>query len=479
MVDFFKDVDLQRLAGVKDVLGIDIMEDAVSVVELQRCGNPLKKSSSRFSVMQSFMFEWEEAQTVEERAKKLQNVLQLRSPKAQWAVANVASRAVRSLVVEVPSEVENIHEWIIEHHEKLLKIPISLDQVTIGLEVLKESGTGALVEVTFVRNSEIDETTLLFQKAGIELLAIGASSRDAVNAVMKSVQKGREQEIQFYYVEDQRTTRTTLINGKRMEVVQASLEAICEHETNDDQNKLMIASGRLAADMTRKRVTLFRPWNLPAEYCLAAGLAIKGLLPEISPVNFLKASSRERVAERISRRLFQRVALVLGSVVMILLLGHMFTGYYLEHRLQKIEDQILSSGSAYTEVELLKHQVTSLESRLQGKETSLRRTRTAKILHDIAGNTPDSLWFSHLKLTEEGPQRATVSLSGYARSPEYVTAFLKMLKHSGLCSSVTLVRSGVLQNSESVMLVHTNHTAFTMFEITADLSANFLAERQE
>src|SRR6267378_7409602 len=102
VMSFFQRIDFQKLAGINNVLGIELTDDGAYIVELQRRGYLLEKSSTGFKAVQSLALQWEEAQSLEERAKKLQDLLRQKSPKTKFAVANVRSDAVRSLVVEVP-----------------------------------------------------------------------------------------------------------------------------------------------------------------------------------------------------------------------------------------------------------------------------------------------------------------------------------------------------------------------------------------
>lgn len=459
-------INIQRLAGIKRIIGIDQQNDSVRIVELKRSYNPFKRSS-QFEVLRSTTIQWEEGETLDQKADKLKTVLA--SSKTKLAVANIPSNSVRSIVVEVPKGVENINEWIIEHHEKLLKFPVSLNEILTGYEVLKESESGTIIEVTFVKNSEIDKTTSLLQKVGLELLALSAGSRDAVNIVMTSFERFNDREIQFWYVEEARATKTAIIKGKRTEVAQTTFEAVPEN-TLPDENVTIIVSGNQSPEMNGKGILFNKILNLSSDYTLAAGLAVKGFLPEISPLNFLKNSLQAKVKEKIARQVFHRVSLGLGVCLIVLLLAQISTQYYVQTRLEQIDNKILSSGPAYTEVELLKNQVASLEFKLRGKEATIKIAHTGELLHEIAENTPEGVWFSSMKVQEPSEtNKSTLAIIGYAKSPEVVTDFIKNLKRSGLSLLVNLVRSGSEQNAATVFPINQKRSPFTTFELTAQL----------
>ena len=82
-------------------------------------------------------------------------------------------------------------------------------------------------------------------------------------------------------------------------------------------------------------------------------------------MNFLTIIEEEKSETLLYRSLFQRAALALGGLLIVLLGLQMFVGYILQAKIDKLDDQLLTSGGAYAEIATLEQQVKSLESKLE------------------------------------------------------------------------------------------------------------------
>jgi Tfp pilus assembly protein PilN len=447
---------------VNSILGIDLTESRARLVELERRGNPFNKFKPKFRVLRSFTVEFEPAATPLERIQDLTLSLRKNDVRSKFAVTTVQTLGVKTITAVIPPEVDHIDEWIREHHEKLLKLPIPIDQVSIKYEILQTNGTGILTEITFVRKSDIAEHIDFIRQSGLELLRLGAGYRDAINAIMIDSLSVHKEDLKFVYASQDEAQIASFENGNRRGIERVRFDrGLDAHLTGNN----VFVAGEVDKLPGNQSFEVFTPLSLPSEYALSIGLAIKGFLPELSPVNYLDAEISKKTETFIYRSLFQRVALGFGVLTIVLLGMQFLTSSIFQSKIDAIDDLLTASGGTYADVAVLEQQVNNLESRLHGGGASLNRSNLAKALHDIAIAAPDSVWFTKLGVVEQESRRR-LSISGYARSNEEIAGFLKQLQLKGNCAEVSLIRSGLASQPESSVPVRRKNAGFVTFEIS-------------
>ena len=461
-MNFIRQIDVLRLGGVKSILGIDLTESRARVVELERRGNPFNKFKPKFSVQRSFTVDFEPAATPLERIQDLSLSLRKNSVRTKFAVTTVQTLGVKTITAIIPPEVDHIDEWIREHHEKLLKLPIPIDKVSIQYEILQTNGNGILTEITFVRNSDIAGYIDFIRQSGLKLVNLGAGCRDAINAIMIDSLSIHKDELKFVYASQDEAQIASFENGNRKGIERVRFDRGLDAYVTG--NNVLIAGevDKLPGSQLCEAAT---PLNLPSEYTLSIGLAIKGFLPELSPVNYLDADIRVKTETLIYRSLFQRMALGFGLLTIVLLGIQFLTSSIFQSRIDAIDELLTASGGTYADVAVLEQQVNNLESRLHGGGASLKRSNLAKALHDIAIAAPDSVWFTKLDVVEQESRRR-LSISGYARCNEEIAGFLKQLQLKGNCAEVSLIRSGLASQPKSLVPVRRKNAGFVTFEIS-------------
>src|SRR5258707_5591551 len=162
-------IDLQRLAGVRHVLGVDLTDARALIVELERGGNPWNRFRPKFTVKKSFTIDFDSSTSVAERAKILRACISKQNITTSFAVTSIQSLGIKILTTTIPSDAANIDEWIKEHFEKLIKLPLSSDQISYQYEILNSSASGTVADITFLRNSDIEQCKQLFLQAALQL----------------------------------------------------------------------------------------------------------------------------------------------------------------------------------------------------------------------------------------------------------------------------------------------------------------------
>jgi hypothetical protein len=454
-----KHISLRQLAGANRILGIDLAENCVRVVEIEERILPLRKSQSRFNVRNHFPLEFNPAEDWLVKADLLKQKLTTLGINTRYAAASIRSLGVKTIETIIPSGVHTIDEWITENQEKLLRIPLSSGNIAHCVEILERTDSETRIEITFVRREEIERYQSFFHNAGLELIALGAGTRDASNVMMAEKNFGEKEE-KFLFIAEDSVNVTEFLQGRRNHSYQAALPLSKPHL----EKASVYVSGEKAANANIFDAQLMQPFGLSPEYCLSAGLALKALNPELSPTNLLPVEETNRITLKFQKSLFQKVVLFSGAVLIALLIIPFALETFLNWRSTKLDDQLLANGSSYAELTLLETQTRGLEQQLTNSSTSIHSSHTAKLLHNIASASPDGLWLYKIKLDTEIKGSSKLSLFGYTLKSEKVTDFLKNL--NGLGYEANLIRWGSPQQNES--LVPLRKDAVT-FEIATQL----------
>jgi len=468
-------IDVQKLAGLKHILGVDLTESRVHIVELENRGNVLNKFRPVFKVVRSFSHELDPQASLQERAATLRALLIAQKVTARFAVTSLQSFGTKVTTAEVPNNVESIDEWLRERSDKLLKLPIPQDQVLWEFEVMAIGDTVTTIEVSFVRRSEVKACQELFHQAAIPLMALACGTRDALNPFLLSRSPGPAEDAAFVYLGEGITSISPFQGGKRLQTRSENIDKRGELEPQilgfiepeEQAFGKIVLSGELGERSISDKFSILKPLGISPEYTLAVGLAIKGFLPELSPTNFLEEPEKGHVEKSIYRLLSRKVVLALGALIILLLGGEMLIRDFIHSELDALDEQVLSSGSLYADVTRLEEELKTLEIRIGGSDMSQPKTNYARILHELAALTPDSVWLDKLSIIGGETGYPELSLNGYAPSNEYVAEFLKNLRVNGLSSEVNLVRSGSSPQSDRTLSRRRHGQSFVTFEVRA------------
>jgi hypothetical protein len=466
MLNLLKNIDVQRLSGVNSILGIDISDKQVHIVEVKRRGGVFNKYSGRFEVHKFIKEEFPDGISAGDREGFLRDLLAKHKVSGKYAVSAIQSGGVKLTTATVASSVTNIDQWIRENHDSILRLNLSLNQVSFAYELRDRNESGSVVEIAFVRNSELEEHRKLFEAMGVELIALGAGTRDALNALIAT--KANSQDVTLIHFRDQSLTVTHLLNGVRRKVelrsIDSSFDLVELRDGFKAKSSNVIFSGNLPNVFQFENHEILKPLNLPTEFTLAVGLAVKGLLPEISPVNLLNPSEQIRFESNVYKRLTQKAALALGAVVILALTLGLIASALLRGRIDALDAQMNSNGAAYTSLRMLENQVRVMDRNVNGAESVVGRSEYARILYDIATAAPESLWLDKLTIEEKGVHECEASLIGFTRSDETIAEFLKRLQLIRDVSDVELVRSGYESGSGKIVPARNNLSGVVDFE---------------
>lgn len=190
------------------------------------------------------------------------------------------------------------------------------------------------------------------------------------------------------------------------------------------------------SDVDRPEVRALLPAPPDTETFLTGHLAIAGFLPDLIQANFLSMAECEARDTGTAKHLFHRVALLTGTLILILLGSETVASRWLAGELAVLNERNASLQSRMEGVEELEGEVSTLEARLGDRSSTLTRTDVSRILHTVATAAPKDLRFARVRL-QEGEK---IVLSGFAEREEAVTRLLKSL--TGAFADVRVIRLG-------------------------------------
>ncbi len=472
-------MNLQKLAGLRSIIGLEITERHVRAVELKILGGNLDKFYSRFTAAKYLTFDIAGGLSVESSSAALKEELKRRGMRSHYAVAALHAGKVKTVRAEVPADVSDIGEWVQDNFEKLVRIPVPLDELAYRYEILQTGSAYSTIEFFFVRNLEIESTIQFLKSLNLDPIALSVGVRDSANPLLFTDQYGREGRLSFVFDGDDGAAMFDLEDGR----ITGSYSAPSAAELPAGERGNVLFAG--AEGMNG--CSPFMPFGISGEYTLAAGLAVRGFLPELHPTDFLPSAEKRTVMERLSKGLFQRVVLACGGVLLaILLLQSIFTVFAGKME-SEIDSEVLQLGTGSFELAILEKQNASMRNELAVIESDSARTNVASMLYNIAKITPEEVWLYKITLTKDSPARrvpfaepypsqgkdpfrgksgAVFLISGYSNDSRRIAEFVRLFENEPELQNVRIVRSGLPAYSENMSAIAKKMTSPLTFTLS-------------
>jgi hypothetical protein len=179
-------LNLYRLAGLPRVLGIEIDDQEVRAVEVERMGLVTREASFLTRVLWGYTLRLEGGETPEEIGARLKTFLEAMHSTTQRAVLGLRPQAVRIVRTQVPDGVERIRDWIEDNSDKLLGLPIPVSELAFEYQDVPHGAQPeATVDIAFVRRVEVEKLLAICRAANLVPLAVGVG-RDMQTAQPQS-----------------------------------------------------------------------------------------------------------------------------------------------------------------------------------------------------------------------------------------------------------------------------------------------------
>lgn len=164
-------VDIPRLAGVTSFLGLEFSDSVVRVTELVKHGSLLHRYKCRFTVRVSASAELPQERDLRKWGEIIGVLLEKNSVKTRRAVIGIAPSSGKFVDVTMPSTVENVDEWISDHVDEVLKLPIAPTDIRFAYQKHHDGGDGRIC-VAFVRKRHLDDLRAMCEQAGLDIVGI-------------------------------------------------------------------------------------------------------------------------------------------------------------------------------------------------------------------------------------------------------------------------------------------------------------------
>lgn len=459
-------INLQKIAGLKTLIGLDINEQRVRAVELKILGGTVDKFNSRFTVSKYLTYDIVEGSSFESSAGAIKEELKRRGMRSHYAVAAIETGKVKVVRAEVPSDITNFDEWLQDNFDKLVRIPVPFQELAYQYETVKARPSNDNVEIAFVRTSDVDSIIQVVKSMGLDLIALSAGVRDCITPLFLSDSYKLEGRVSFVFGGEGYAAMFDIEDGRV--VGSYSSRSVADLPVREGGNTL------LAGEVLGSGCSRFSPFGIPGEYALAAGLAVRGFLPELQSAEFLPSSEKLAVMERLSKRLFQRVVLACGGILLVALLIQSIFTMYVDHAENKVDARLLQSGASWSEVTVLEKQNARLKNELAMIEADSARSNVAKLLHDIVRIVPEGVWLYKMVLTKDRPIQAGIFakprprqgkdsyqamsgyiflVSGYSDDSKRIAEFVRLFGKEPDLQDVRIVRSGFPVYGENMTAV--------------------------
>jgi Tfp pilus assembly protein PilN len=352
---------------------------------------------------------------------------------------------VKTIQATIPLEVEEPREWVSEHVEKLLPLPVAHSELAFTLQPIESGPSGLRALITFVRKSDVEETLALFEAAGLELLSLGAGEFDLLSALLVSDKSSAaKSRVHIAQVSPCSFTLLSASKGRCVGLWSRPLSSTLTrdeamekaHELDKERADDTLISGRV--DLGGLPGKMFQPFGLESRFALAAGLAVRGFLPGIKSVEFLSQERAEKHKSTLARSLLNRTVLVCGVLTLLLLVLPFLASLYVEERTSELDEELARSGESSAQLTTLERRVSYLKASLGGSPKSASRSDLAELLHEIARLVPDHVELQRITIETKGSATELMHCMGRSSSREGVEDLLRNLRTSPLIKDVSV-----------------------------------------
>jgi Tfp pilus assembly protein PilN len=185
------ELDLHQLAGLSRILEIRLGESELHVTELS-VGPLLRKAG-----LTERKEWWSESLALPPDASSdaageaLAGLLKDKTSKARRARIVLRAQAIRTLRADLPEGDVRITEWIEDHAETLLQLPVTSGSMAFDFRRIGEVEGTTAIEIAFARAAEIENALALCRAAGLSTESVSAACESEPHASPFEFLKGK------------------------------------------------------------------------------------------------------------------------------------------------------------------------------------------------------------------------------------------------------------------------------------------------
>lgn len=161
-------INIHRLAGRPGVVEIDLGGAPIRVTELDGPSAVYRTGGEVRRELWSARIEETPDNSPGEIGSRIRDILQGNDSRASRACVFLRPQALRIVRAEPPEGETRIKEWIEDHADTLLNLPVSARDIAMDYRQLSDDRTEGSIEVAFAKRQEIDRCVEICRSAGLE-----------------------------------------------------------------------------------------------------------------------------------------------------------------------------------------------------------------------------------------------------------------------------------------------------------------------
>ena len=483
-------------------VGLDIDTESVRVVVLNRF---FKRITLFKFGKESIDGDSSSGNAIVQAIQRLYQRLHIRN---REVVVHIGGGSVRHTFLESPllSSAE-LTQWVREQILKQLPVSVKSSQLVITYHILNQHEQGFRLLVGTCQRHVIEKRIRLIEEAGLKPIAIGLGSLDLILAFALQDRTFFNEAVLFVEADQDRNSLILTENGspvfyQNMEshlsgsrsvhaVKQQVTEFLSAYRQKGETKlqKIILVGMHAKEEMQdglaslQSRVDLGVPLRdmgkqeLPSEYAVASGLALKKYYPLLNTLDFLLKENKQAIHQENEKRFAQRLILGLGFIVLAAMLILNITKAVLLDRLENSEAQLLALNEKILTVEQAKKDQKIMVNALsEMQKLVVRRSRYAELMDEVALILPKKVWLGELvcdPLQSVGNKKkqksADVLISGWAFDEIRIADFLAGLEKSPFFKNARLLTTERLSANEVWKRSKMRKVPLIKFQIEAGL----------
>jgi Tfp pilus assembly protein PilN len=408
-------------------------------------------------------------------AAELKSVLDFYEVETRLALAAIQGPGVRIVTTNLPQDVEDVDEWIAEHGETLLGLPGTASSVLCRYEILRSTDGHDQLELTYVKRSKIEWCAQTLRGAGIQLMSLTAGPRALAQTFPYLDREIQSTGTSLLSLGDHALTKLELREAIRLPIrvfpfdTESASSLTCE-ELGISPGTTVVVAGENTQRIEIQDTIQARPFGLEPIYALASGLALEAFARKPEQLEFLSEAEQIPASEVLCQKAEKRSALALGGALLVLLLFQFALSTYVRSEIAQLEDLKGTLSNRYAEVEALAQRVVMLDHEFGARYTARWGEPVARLLHDAAAASPESLWFSKIDIFEDKSRIHRITIQGYSTSTANVASLIRRLD-SGPFRNTRLIRSAFSTGTSLAHFIRRLPRDYVVFEVTSEGSA--------
>ena len=430
------------------------------------------------------------------------------------AAVHLSGKGIRYYFLNAPAmPPESLDAWIRQEILKTLPGRTDLSRFDVSFRIFSTGGQGSRVLAICARQQSVEENIRMLEKAGLRPVSMGGGCPDLASAFLfrsdvffqetaglidaRGALMVLEKGVPVYYREFSGDTIHT--SGKKTETTGASemMSALAawQDKTGMQPDRVIFAGPQKDFQKWQQKWKMSIPFEpavplegmtngkkqLPPEFTLAAGLALRKYFPVLDTINLVPETTRKEYRKAAEKIRSMRFILGYGLFVLLMMIVGQSLLMSRENRLAALETEIASLDDRIYAVERgRKEQQKMTRMFRQMQQLAAQRSRFGELMDQLAGIVPARLWLGGITIddvpSQDKPNHAQneklMMIRGWAFHERTVAELLSGMENSPDYANVRLAGTRRLSPDDVWKKSHVQRTALVEFSLEALLKDN-------